>query len=45
MIQEDNIAAQVRFDVRQLQLFAANYRNQKMIMHSLYSPSWKTTWK
>jgi hypothetical protein len=34
---EDNIAAQVRFDVRQLQLFAANYRIQKKVIHSLYS--------
>ena len=34
---EDNVAAQVRFDVRQLQLFAANYRIQKKVIHSLYS--------
>lgn len=37
MIQEDNIAAQVRFDVRQLRLFVANYIIQKKVMHSLYS--------
>jgi hypothetical protein len=33
---EDSIASQVRFDVRQLQLFVANYRIQKRIVHSLY---------
>lgn len=33
---EDGIAAQVRFDVRQLQLFVDNYRIQKQIVHSLY---------
>ncbi len=37
MVEEDNIAVQVRFDVRQLQLFAANYRIQKKVMHSLYA--------
>ena len=37
MFQEDNVAVQVRFDVRQLQLFAANYRIQKKVIHSLYS--------
>jgi Outer membrane efflux protein len=37
MLQEDNIAVQVRFDVRQLQLFAANYRIQKQVVKSLYS--------
>ncbi len=37
MFAEDNLAAQVRFDVRQLQLFAANYAIQKKIIHSLYS--------
>jgi len=36
MFQEDNVAVQVRFDVRQLQLFAANYRFQKKIIHSVY---------
>jgi Outer membrane efflux protein len=36
MILEDSIAAQVRFDVRQLQLFAANYRIQSKVIHSLY---------
>jgi Outer membrane efflux protein len=36
MFAEDNLAAQVRFDVRQLQLFAANYRIQKKLVHSLY---------
>jgi hypothetical protein len=34
---EDNIASQVRFDVRQLQLFAANYKIQKKVIQSLYS--------
>jgi hypothetical protein len=34
---EDNIAVQVRFDVRQLQLFAANYRIQKRVIQSLYA--------
>jgi outer membrane protein TolC len=34
---EDNIAVQVRFDVRQLQLFAANYRIQKRVISSLYA--------
>jgi outer membrane protein TolC len=34
---EDSIAAQVRFDVRQLQLFANNYRIQKKVIQSLYS--------
>jgi hypothetical protein len=34
---EDNIAVQVRFDVRQLQLFAANYRIQKAVIEALYS--------
>jgi hypothetical protein len=34
---EDNIAVQVRFDVRQLQLFANNYRIQKRVLQSLYS--------
>lgn len=33
---EDNIAAQVRFDVRQLRLFANNYRIQKTVIRSLY---------
>jgi hypothetical protein len=37
MTLEDNVAVQVRFDVRQLQLFAANYRIQKKLVHSLYS--------
>lgn len=36
MALEDNIAVQVRFDVRQLQLFAANYTNQKQVLQSLY---------
>jgi hypothetical protein len=36
MTLEDSIAAQVRFDVRQLQLFTANYRIQKRIIHSFY---------
>ena len=33
---EDSIAAQVRFDVRQLHLFANNYRIQKTVIRSLY---------
>jgi hypothetical protein len=37
MTLEDNIAAQVRFDVRQLQLFHANYHIQKKLVHSLYT--------
>ncbi len=34
---EDNVAVQVRFDVRELQLFAANYRIQKRVIQSLYA--------
>jgi hypothetical protein len=34
---EDNIAANVRFDVRQLHLFAANYKIQQKVLESLYS--------
>jgi hypothetical protein len=34
---EDNVAAQVRFDVRQLHLFAENYKIQKEVLASLYS--------
>jgi hypothetical protein len=34
---EDNIANQVRFDVRQLQLFAANYKIQQEVVELLYS--------
>jgi hypothetical protein len=34
---EDNIAVGVRFDVRQLQLFAANYKIQKRVLQSLYA--------
>jgi hypothetical protein len=37
MVLEDNIAAQVRFDVRQLHLFGENYKIQKRIIESLYS--------
>jgi hypothetical protein len=37
MTLEDNIAVQVRFDVRQLQLFANNYRIQKLVLQSLYA--------
>jgi hypothetical protein len=37
MNQEDNIASQLRFDVRQLQLFAAAYNIQKKALRSLYS--------
>src|SRR5205085_2148468 len=37
MAVEDSIAAQVRFDVRQLHLFAENYRLQQKILESLYS--------
>jgi hypothetical protein len=36
MTLEDSIAAQVRFDVRQMQLFTANYQIQKRIIHSFY---------
>jgi hypothetical protein len=34
---EDNIAAQVRFDVRQLHLFAANYKIQQKVVEAFYS--------
>ncbi len=34
---EDNIAAQVRFDVRQLHLFGDNYKIQQKVLESLYS--------
>ncbi|MBI3412197.1 MAG: hypothetical protein HY040_28025 [Planctomycetes bacterium] len=34
---EDNIAAQVRFDVRQLHLFAENYKIEQKVVESLYS--------
>ncbi len=34
---EDNIAGQVRFDVRQLHLFAENYKIQQKVVQSLYS--------
>ena len=34
---EDNIVSQVRFDVRQLHLFAENYKIQKKVIESLYS--------
>jgi hypothetical protein len=34
---EDTIAAQVRFDVRQLHLFAENYKIQQKLLESLYS--------
>ena len=37
MALEDTIAAQVRFDVRQLHLFAENYRIQQKVLESLYS--------
>ena len=37
MILEDSIAAQVRFDVRQLHLFGENYRIQRKVLESLYS--------
>ncbi len=43
---EDNIAAQVRFDVRQLHLFAENYKIQKKVIESLYSQvenPWKSS--
>lgn len=36
MTLEDSVAAQVRFDVRQLQLFVQNYHIQKKLVHSLY---------
>jgi hypothetical protein len=34
---EDTIAAQVRFDVRQLHLFAENFKIQQKVLESLYS--------
>jgi hypothetical protein len=34
---EDNVAAQVRFDVRQLHLFAENYKIQQKLLESLYA--------
>jgi hypothetical protein len=34
---EDNIASQLRFDVRQLHLFAENYKIQQKVLASLYS--------
>ena len=34
---EDSIAAQVRFDVRQLHLYAENYKIQQKLLQSLYS--------
>jgi outer membrane protein TolC len=37
MALEDSIAAPVRFDVRQLQLFYANYKIQQQVLQSLYS--------
>ncbi len=37
MILEDNIAAQTRSDVRQLQLFATNYQTQKKLVQLFYS--------
>ena len=37
MVLEDNVAVQVRFDVRQLQLFDNNYRIQKDVTQSLYT--------
>src|SRR5262249_6774457 len=37
MTLEDNVAVQVRFDVRQLQLFAATYRIPQKLVHSFYS--------
>jgi hypothetical protein len=37
MALEDSIASQVRFDVRQLQLFGENYKIQKKVLQSLYS--------
>ena len=37
MTLEDNIAVQVRFDVRQLQLFGASYTIQKRVIESLYA--------
>jgi hypothetical protein len=33
---EDNLAAQVRFDVRQLHLFAANYKIQQKVVEQFY---------
>jgi hypothetical protein len=37
MSAEDTIAAQVRFDVRQLHLFAENFKIQQKVLESLYS--------
>ena len=37
MALEDSIAAQVRFDVRQLQLFSENFKIQQKVLESLYS--------
>ncbi|MSQ93105.1 MAG: hypothetical protein EXR98_00960 [Gemmataceae bacterium] len=37
IVLEDNVAAQTRSDVRQLQLFAANYQTQRKVLQSLYS--------
>jgi hypothetical protein len=34
---EDSVAAQIRFDIRQLQLFAANYRIQQKVVESFYT--------
>jgi hypothetical protein len=34
---EDNVAAQLRFDVRQLHLFAANYKIQQKVVELYYS--------
>ena len=45
MTLEDNIAVQVRFDVRQLQLFGNNYRIQKRVLQSLYAQVEKLPWR
>jgi hypothetical protein len=37
MALEDGVAAAVRFDVRQLHLFAANFKIQQKVLESLYS--------
>ena len=37
MSAEDNIAASVRFDVRQLHLFAENFKIQQKVLESFYS--------
>jgi outer membrane protein TolC len=43
---EDSIAAQVRFDVRQLHLFAENYKIlQKLGCYNRCTPRWRVPWR